>query len=225
MDENTKKIIQEKFDALPESIREMIMSSHYEDTLITVGQKNNLNVNQMGILERETTLVMMGLTNPKDFETDIVRELNIEKTKGAQIVAEINEKIFLKIRTLLKLMNTPIGEDPDIEDSEQAEINKHILKYKIPTKIETQRDAGEEIFRNAGIEVVDKEGMVQNLATPEIEAPKAEEVLNKQDSIIMQKLSGTVQMPKTTTEYSTNSAPVGTTNPAPKIDPYRMPIE
>jgi len=44
MDENTIKIIQEKFDALPESIREMIMSSHYEDTLITVGQKNNLNV-------------------------------------------------------------------------------------------------------------------------------------------------------------------------------------
>jgi len=252
MDENTIKIIQEKFDALPESIREMIMSSHYEDTLITVGQKNNLNVNQMGILERETTLVMMGLTNPKDFETDIVRELNIEKTKGAQIVAEINEKIFLKIRTLLKLMNTPIGEDPDIEDSEQAEINKHILKDIAPTKIETQKEVGEEIFRNAGIEVVDKEGMVQNLATPEIEAPKEnpssvlplsreevntlpldkgkdkgvqEEVLNKQDSIIMQKLSGTVQMPKTTTEYSTNSVPVGTTNPAPKIDPYRMPIE
>ena len=238
MDENTIKIIQEKFDALPESIQEMIMSSHYEDTLIKVGQKNNLTVNQMGVLERETTLVMMGLTNPKDFETDIIRELNVEKAKGTEIVTEINDKIFLKIRTLLKLMNTPIGEDPEIEDSEQAEINKqNALKDSAPTKVETQREVGEEIFRNAGIEVVEpvttpptapllhKEGMIQNLATPEIEAPKAEGVLNKQDSIMMQKLSGTVQMPKTTTEHGTNPTPVGITNPAPKIDPYRMPIE
>ena len=237
MDENTMKIIQEKFDALPESIQEMIMSSHYEDTLIKVVQKNNLTVNQMGVLERETTLVMMGLTNPKDFETDIIRELNVEKAKGTEIVTEINDKIFLKIRTLLKLMNTPVGEDPDIEDSEQAEKDKqNHLKYNTPTKVETPSDH-EEIFRNAGIEVVEpvttpptapllhKEGMIQNLATPEIEAPKAEGVLNKQDSIMMQKLSGTVQMPKTTTEHGTNPTPVGITNPAPKIDPYRMPIE
>ena len=201
MNENTKKIIQEKFDALPESIQEMIMSSNYEDTLITVGQKNNLTVNQMGILERETTLVMMGLTDPKDFEIDITRELGVDNAKGNQIVTEINEKIFLNIRTLLKLMNTPIGEDPMVEEDEEQKTNTPVDTLPSPTE--------------------DPSSHISSLE-------KAMGGENKIDSILAQKLAGTFQAPKITTEYAVSPVSISTKNPIPimpKVDPYRMPIE
>ncbi|OGI92725.1 hypothetical protein A2933_00710 [Candidatus Nomurabacteria bacterium RIFCSPLOWO2_01_FULL_46_18] len=116
MDENTTlELIKERFEALPESIQEIILSSHYQEDLIEISKKYNLNVEQMGILERETTMVMMGLINPNNFEMELTKELGFEKEKGHLIVNDINEKIFLKIRDLLKLMNTPLGAEPSLE--------------------------------------------------------------------------------------------------------------
>lgn len=139
MDDKTTRIIKEKFDALPESIQEVILSTNYEESLIEIGKKYNLNVGQLGILERETTLVMMGLTPTKDFEVELTRELNVDKMRGSQIVKDINEKVFLKIRDLLKLMNTPQGEEPSLEKTE-AEKEHEILKSAgieiIPEKLE-----------------------------------------------------------------------------------------
>ncbi|MCC7160766.1 hypothetical protein IT399_03545, partial [Candidatus Nomurabacteria bacterium] len=124
MDENILKTIKNKFDSLPERIKDTIMSSHYEDTLIEIGNFYKLNVEQMGIMEMETTMVMMGLTSPNDFETNLTHELGVDKIKGSEIAQAINEKVFLKIRELLKLMNTPQGEEPSLEESTEENENK-----------------------------------------------------------------------------------------------------
>ena len=139
MDDNTTRIIKERFDALPESIKEIILSSNYEETVLKIGQAHQLNVEQLGILERETTMVMMGLTPPQDFQTELARELRIDNAKGAEIVKEINEKIFFKIRELLKLMNTPAGEEPVIEED---------------TKLKNT-GADWDVMKSAGIEIVE----------------------------------------------------------------------
>ena len=55
----------------------------------------------------------------------------------------------------------------------------------------------------------------------EVITPIKESAGSKHDSIIMQKLSGSIQMPKVTTEYATNPASASVTNVAPKVDPYR----
>ncbi|MEK7569425.1 MAG: hypothetical protein AAB500_00840 [Patescibacteria group bacterium] len=120
MDEETIKKIKERYDMLPESIKEIIMSSNYQDTLIELGKKYNLNVGQLGILERETTMVLMGLTNPDNFQTEIIREMDVDAERGRQIVKEINEEIFARIRDLLKLMNTPPGEEPKLDEETPA---------------------------------------------------------------------------------------------------------
>ncbi len=142
MDEKTKKLIKEKFDALPKSIQEVILSSNYENSLLEIGQQYKLNVEQLGVLERETTLVMMGLIPTKDFENELTQELGVEKEKGTQITKDINEKIFIRIRELLKIMNTPIEENIPVEES--------------PQKIEQKKNTENEqdmIMRGAGIEI------------------------------------------------------------------------
>lgn len=238
MDENTTKIIKEKFDSLPESIKEIIMSSHYEDTLIDVGRSYNLNVEQLGILEREVTLVMMGLTSTGNFETELTRELNVDKIKGGEIVRDLNEKIFLKIRELLKLMNTPIGEDPSLEETEEES--------------EQPKNPDTAIFSSAGIEILSekkernelpKENLqvIKNLELTEIPAknppPLPPEVIKPNLSdILEQKMSTSFKMPGVKTEYTLNniSKPKNETavNPPkpspntvsypPKGDPYRL---
>ena len=196
MDENTTKLIKEKFDALPKEIQEVILSSNYEETLIEIGKQYGLNVEKLDILGKETTLVMMGLTPTKDFETELTRELNVDKTKGSQIVKDINEKVFLKIRDLLKLMNTPIGEEPSLEEIKEEE------------KKDTQ------ILNSAGIQIIPA-STGASLGGPEKKA--GEEKFKKDiDSILSKKLSTSVQNPMVRTEHTLDNI---TKNPSTAVKP------
>jgi hypothetical protein len=116
MDEKLEKIIKERFEALPESIQGIILSSNYEGTLLKISKKYNLRVEQMAALELVTTMVMMGITNPDNFQRELTKELGMDAEKGRLITKDINEEIFARIRDLLKLMNTPPGEEPRVEE-------------------------------------------------------------------------------------------------------------
>lgn len=202
MDENTTKIIKEKFDSLPENIQELIMSSNYQDTLIELGRKYQLNVEQMGILERETTLVLLGLSPTNTFETELTRELNIDKMKGSQIVTEINEKIFITIRDLLKLMYTPKGEEPSVEETPEE-------------KGQSLETSSRTLLDNKNLESRDE--LLEKIENP----PKT-------PSILSQKLSGTFSIPKVETDHSLNNMTKGSgeeKTTLPKVDPYREPTE
>lgn len=205
MDENTIKIIRERFDALPESIQELILSSNYQNTLIEIGKKYQLNVEQLGMLEQETTLVMMGLTPTQDFKNELVHELKIDNIKGNQIVTEINEKIFLPIRDLLKLMYTPEGEEPSVEETPEE-----------PKKIENNLESREELLKKIENPNLLKEKELPAPATPST------------PSILSQKLSGTFSVPKVETDHSIGNLRKNSdseTTKLPPVDPYRMPIE
>ncbi len=218
MDDNIIKVIKEKFDALPKSIQEIIISTHYQDTLIEIGKQYRLNVEQMGILERETTLVMMGLTPTKDFEKELTRELKVDNVKGFQVTKDINEKIFLKIRELLKLMNTPAGEKPVLDEIEETEEinngdeNNDILKSAgieiIPEKLELETAS---TYRDEGNLIENREDLLKKIEKPETIDP-----------ILTEKLSGSVKIGMVKTEHSlSNITPSSTPTSGPKIDPYR----
>ncbi len=108
MDENVIKIIKEKFDSLPRTIQEAILSSDYENTLATISQQNNLTLLQRAALEKEATLVMMGLIPTQNFAISLMQELateGIDETKAGQIAKDINEQIFFKVWDELQLLN------------------------------------------------------------------------------------------------------------------------
>jgi len=224
MDENTKKIIKEKFDALPNSIQELILSSHYQDTLIEIGKKYQLNIEQMSILERETTLVLFGLSPTKDFEGELMRELNIDKIKGNQITAEINEKIFLAIRDLLKLMYTPEGEEPSVEETPEENNldNNFESREELLKKIENPESIKPII--NYKLQMNQKELPAGDES--ELKTTTSEE--NKTHPILAQKLGGSFKMEPVETDHSMeNISKSGHTHYAkadtdkPTIDPYR----
>ncbi len=217
MDEKTTKIIKERFDALPESIKQVILSSNYEESLLEIGKKYNLKVEQLGALEVETTLVMMGLTPTKDFESTLTRELHVDASKGNEIVKDINEKIFFKIRELLKLMNTPAGEEPVVEEAVEE------IEPRYEDKELKNTGADWNVMKSAGIEIVEKNGKLPVAEKLEINSPA------EVHPILTQKLSGISQIPPVKTEHTleniTKTTPPTSTPPAsypPKQDPYRM---
>ena len=121
MDENTLKIIKDKFDSLPESIQTLIMSSKYQESLSAISRKYQLSFEQTTILEKETTLVLMGLSTVEDFGNILKEELRVEDLRNSQIVIDIDNQIFSNVETLLKLMYTPEGEEPDLGEEELEE--------------------------------------------------------------------------------------------------------
>ncbi|MBP9715004.1 MAG: hypothetical protein KBD52_00740 [Candidatus Pacebacteria bacterium] len=206
MDDQTIKVLKERFEALPKSIQDMIMSTNYEETLLKIGQNNKLNVAQLAVLEKETTMVMMGLTDPEDFEEDLTRELGVSKELGFVIVAEINEEIFKDIRSLLKIMTTGEDAQPAVEKKEVV-INKD-----------------EEVLKSAGIEITSNQ---ENKQIPTASSPVIEKPKNTMPSIMAQKLGGSFKLPATDTKHEETNTPkvnpIGTVakNTIPKVDPYR----
>ena len=215
MDENTTKLIKERFEALPESIQEVILSSDYENTLIEIGKQHQLNVEQMGVLERETTMTMMGLTPTKDFEIELIRELTMDKEKVSQIVKEIDEKVFLKIRDLLKLMNTPTGEEPNLGEEKNTDSPHPNPLLKVEggthdTPEEIKNNA--QVFKDHGIEIIPEKLEIKGEVMP---------------SILEQKLSSNVVVPTVKTEHTLpnlSQGNISTPNIPPTkraVDPYR----
>ena len=226
MEENITKIIKDKFDALPESIQEVILSSNYQETLIEVGKQYHLNVEQLGILERETTLVMMGLTPTKDFGDELIRELNVEKENGYQIVKDINEKVFLKIRELLKLMNTPEGEEPSLEEEVEKPTQVGFIQPKpVETKEEERESIGDQSFIEHGIEIIPEKLEITGTVQKPVVVMPAQKI--QPTSILTQKMSGPVNIPTIKTEHTLPNLSgnnVATPKPPtskPAADPYR----
>ena len=207
MDEKVVKMIKERFDSLPEMIQGVIISSDYEKSLIEISKKYNLTVEQMGVLEKETTFVMMGLSPIGDFEGELAHELNVDKAKGAEIVKEINEKVFLNIRALLKLMYTPKGEEPKLDE----------------TLIEGEMFQGE---RNS---TENKETPIEEIKSTDLSAQRelSSPIGDQAHPLINQKLSGSFKIPTVETEHFVNNLTKDSEKEAttPKIDPYReLPI-
>lgn len=102
MDEKYKKIIEEKFDELPPEVKQAILSKNYEEILVNAQKKYTLSITQLSLLERETSMVLLGLMSPNQYSNELATQLLIPKDKAQELVTELNETLFKPIRTQLK---------------------------------------------------------------------------------------------------------------------------
>ncbi len=115
--ENSKAAeIKSKIAALPQKTREFLYSAEMDATLRDISSKHHLHIDQTGVLESETVAAMIGLTKMDDFAENLADELNVDAKKSSQIVHDINEMLFIKIREDMKASAEPkvIPEPPKI---------------------------------------------------------------------------------------------------------------
>lgn len=106
--------IQKRFKNLPESLREAIFSAEITETLIAIGKKYGLGLDKVGDLSTETNLVMLGVTHPNQYISQLQQTLGIERDVARNIAQEVNTQVFAKIREELRKLH-------DIKDEEKTE--------------------------------------------------------------------------------------------------------
>ncbi|MFZ3011600.1 MAG: hypothetical protein WA060_01200 [Minisyncoccia bacterium] len=156
--------IQKKFESLPEDLKWSIMAANVDDNIIEIGQKENLNVEQMGQLSLETHMVMFGFTHPDKFEESVRNSLKLPEEKIHTIVNDVNEKILKEIREKL-IDSSKIKEeenDTEILKSAGIEIVPEKLEIDSPHPILAQKLSG--LVKNP---VVETDHSIENITKEE----------------------------------------------------------
>lgn len=102
MDENLQKTLQQRMTELPPDIQEAIRSADFTKKLQSIGQKYLLHIDQLGTLENEVLMVMLGFVNPEDLVSNIVSELKVPLVTANLIATDVSQELFLPIRESMK---------------------------------------------------------------------------------------------------------------------------
>lgn len=102
MAEDTQAQIEARLAELPEDVREAVLSAQLGERLGAIGQKHSLHIDQVGKLEDETMLVMLGFFDPDQFNKQLEEQLSLSPADAAAIAQEVNTSVFMPIRESLK---------------------------------------------------------------------------------------------------------------------------
>jgi hypothetical protein len=141
MDEDIEKQIIERLAELPEDIRMAVESGDIPAHVHDIGAKHALHIDQIGLLEDATMLVMLGFTSPDDFTADIIAHLHIPSKDAGVIADEVSEQLFVPIRESMQKFMEKRSEETLMENPKenyteaalpvQAEVEKHELPIPI----------------------------------------------------------------------------------------------
>ncbi len=215
---------------MPKEIENIIRELNYQATLYGIAREHKLSITQMGSLDTTTTNLIIGVIHPNEFENALKKNLGLPEEIITELVNEITEKIFKKIREkLMALHNT---------QPKKLETLTQIKDIQVPKK-ETlpipDLPAVSSAHPPATLGVAMRAGLPQagklELTTIKSEPARVSEEIHP---ILNQKLSSSFQAPIIKREYGLNNTPekVGEETPSPqapkatsyppKADPYRL---
>lgn len=98
---DTKREIKTRFELLPKELQEIIVNDDYTKRLFDIAKTQKLTFEELGTLEIETTMVLLGMTKPADYRDELQGELKKNDAEIDAVVKDVNEKIFAPIRASL----------------------------------------------------------------------------------------------------------------------------
>ncbi|PJE73811.1 MAG: hypothetical protein COV02_00575, partial [Candidatus Terrybacteria bacterium CG10_big_fil_rev_8_21_14_0_10_41_10] len=133
--------VQDKFDNLPKDLKGAIFSVETGKNVADIGGEYKLTIDKIGILGNEASLVMLGLTHPNDFVSNLAKRLDIDKAKAEEIASDVNERIFKKVRDSLRRVHNLRDDKDAFDDGDgivaavsdaKSDILKEIEKEDVP---------------------------------------------------------------------------------------------
>lgn len=101
MQKDTTEYIQ-KYREADREIQRVMASMESAKTMAALGEKYELSYEKTSALSFEVGLVLLGMTHPRKFRVNLVRELDIDETTAQQIATEVHERIFNQVKELLQ---------------------------------------------------------------------------------------------------------------------------
>ena len=191
-------------EALSEESRRAVDGVDWKTIILSMRTEKGYSYTQLEDLETETELLLCGLINPEEYPKELEKRMGIPRAQVDELVNELNEKVFKKIR---------------------EELIKNIERKKTSEEKQTEEPKNSENHLESREELLEKIENPDLSVQKELPAPpvNADKLKETPPSILSQKLSGPFQIPTVETEHSlsnmTKNSEEGKIKP--KIDPYR----
>lgn len=243
--DETQKELRTRYELLPSEIQETIISSDYQMKLFELAKKYKITYTDLGQLELETTMVLLGMTPPEELEESLAAAINKDrKTTIAPLVKEIDTQIFSPIRTQLVELYTQKTENETPAAAAPAVPLAQELASKPPVSLaEDENIVGGISFAKTNTVPV----RVQPTVTPSALTPVAPTLEKHEDEMLknsgieigttttpvtpkdpfMSKLNSVFGVKSATTDHTLpkmgeSGVPTpGSVTPAKGVDPYR----
>ncbi len=97
-------IIQERFKKLPAPIQEMVTSPDTQRLVQDIGKRYGLHIDEMGALENELIIVLLGLEMPQALPHNVMKATHLKEEEAMKIATELNEKLLEPLREEFRLL-------------------------------------------------------------------------------------------------------------------------
>jgi hypothetical protein len=205
----TKEQLKKIFKSLPEDLQEAITSVESAQILSEIGNKFKLHIDQQSILGEETGYVLLGVSDPMEFVSSLSTKIGIDRTIASQIVSEINEKIFVKIKESLRQIHS--GTRPPVTPEIKQTLSSNLIKEISTKELNIPKEAMSILKGESSNKVQEKK------SGTEIFGFSKDDDKNGHMDIMEQKMKTDFSLPKTENGL-TKSAQTQSS------DPYREPI-
>lgn len=100
--DDIEKQIEARLAELPEDVRNAVLSADLPAQLQEIGRRNNLHIDQIGKLQDETMLVMLGFFGLDQFDEQLTEQLGISPEAATALAQDVSTTIFVPIRESMK---------------------------------------------------------------------------------------------------------------------------
>ena len=241
---DVKKEMKARYDLSADDIKALIIDPKFQETLFNIAKANKLTYDELGILEVETTLVLLGITKEPEYSEELQLELRKNDPEITPIVKAVKAQVFDTVRTSLDHLST-INKDPEAFVPESlvsgrtnvgpitlqkpitptAPINT-VPVFKAPTPTQTVTPSmsmnaiGMNSLSSSEKAVLEKTGVILNdIPKPQMTPSVSTEKLNRDDLI------ASIENPMKSRPVNIVASKLATTGPviAPKVTDYTLP--
>jgi hypothetical protein len=104
----TPQQIDDRYESLPDSLKDALFSVYNAEEIERVGRSQFLSDEKISLLARLTGRVIMGFINADDFARDIQKDLGVPAETAGLIAREIDRKIFYAIKEDIRKVYAPV---------------------------------------------------------------------------------------------------------------------
>ncbi|NTV44303.1 MAG: hypothetical protein HGA67_01230 [Candidatus Yonathbacteria bacterium] len=235
MQQYTQEQVEERFNNLPEDIQRVLGSAETGDALRRIGERNQLHIDKLEVLNDITVHMMIGLAPRAGYVQAITHELGVSEITARQIAEEVNSEILAPIRASLEKLHetysTPkekVAEEPvkipEIMPSREdvlREIENPTPTASTTPESQAQKTPSNEALAALGQAFASDRPNLPTIPPNDLPVAPTPSPLEPKPSFLDQKLGGTVRIPPASTvEQGTPLSPS-----TPSNDPYREPFD
>ncbi|MEI8174507.1 MAG: hypothetical protein WCG28_00990 [bacterium] len=219
---------------LPLETINAISAVDWKMAILELRTKKGYTFEQIGDLELETELLLCGLTNIEKYQQELENRLKISKVAANELVNEMNNLVFKKIREELVKIIERKKVFTEIKEEKQKENNAILSSAGINIIPDIPLAPYAQLMQAEKLELENRDNLLEKIENPEpvhpiinLENSEVDSTPNMANPILAQKLSGTVQIATVKTEHSLQNLSSSvkesttTTKNISKIDPYR----